>query len=79
MNGSQSLSCSNNETSILVSFCPCPLTRMQDKIVLNEDLIPFDNVAKLTYFKKTVTNLHDKEDKINSIRNSLSVAYTNTH
>jgi hypothetical protein len=46
---------------------------------LNKDLIPFDNVAKLTYFKKTVTNLHEKEDKINNIRNSLSVAYTNTH
>jgi hypothetical protein len=76
MNGSQSLSCSNNETSILVSFCPCPLTRMQDKIVLNEELIPFDDVTKLTYFKKTVTNLHDK-DNINSSRNSLSVACTN--
>jgi len=56
MNGSQSLSCSNNETSILVSFCPSTLTRTQDKIVLNEELIPFDNVARLTYFKKTVTN-----------------------
>ena len=48
MNGRQSLNCSNNETSILASFCPCPLTRKQGKILLKEELIPFDNVSNLT-------------------------------